>query len=81
MDNGFGNLCDQDSDVDQCSFGLVCSQGSVDSETTNCLKDIGDDCGANSDCANNLFCVKGVCSCDVGVSISNCFFKLTNEMI
>ncbi len=68
MDNQFGNLCDQDSNVDQCSHGLVCSQGYVGSETTNCLKDIGDDCGANGDCANNLFCVKGVCSCDVGVS-------------
>jgi hypothetical protein len=66
--SGFGDVCDDESEMDQCESGLICTIGFAQSNATNCLKDVGMTCGANTDCANDLFCVNGECTCNVGVS-------------
>jgi len=55
-------------EMSDCEQGLTCSNTSKLPNT--CLNDAGEACVGNSECANDLYCIGGVCGCNITLNVS-----------
>jgi len=59
----------------QYNSGLWCNSQEAISKGEKCLLDEGQSCNTDSQCTNNLVCLKGVCGCDVAKVRSTISFR------
>ena len=57
-----GMVC---GDSDECMEDLGCDLRPSGPQTYTCSSLLGDKCDIDNDCANNLMCTMGKCSCAV----------------
>ncbi len=58
----FGGTCVSDN---ECDSGLACDNSVAGAQSFTCSLSIDSRCGKSQDCANNLGCVNGKCTCEV----------------